>query len=324
MRNTRFLCAMFCTLVLASEFAAAQSTYPARPVRILIGSPASSTADSLARPLAQRLSELYGVQFIVDNRPGATGLIANEHVVKSTPDGYTLLLVPGSQITTVPHVNKRLPYDTLRDFTPIMQTNAFGYVLVTHPSVPAKSVKELLAIARSKPGMLTFASSGTGSGFHLAGELFQSMGKVQMLHVPYKGSPPAILDVLGGRVDMMFLALGLVHSHVKKGTMRLIAVTGAGRAPRAPKVPTIAEAGIPGYEASGWHGVMGPAGLPAEVVTRLNSGLRKVMATQEMRDLWATQGMKVVTNSPQEFAARMKQDYDKYGKLIKTAGINPQ
>ncbi len=320
----KLFCTVLCLFAVAAEFAAAQSPYPSRPVRILIGSPASSTADMLARPLAQKLSELYGVQFIVDNRPGATGLIANEHVVKSAPDGYTLLLVPGSQITTVPHVNKRLPYDTLRDFTPIMQTNAFGYVLVTHPSVPAKSVKDLLAIAKGKPGMLTFASSGTGSGFHLAGELFQSMGKVKMLHVPYKGSPPAIVDVLGGRVDMMFLALGLVHAHVKKGTLRLIAATGADRDPLVPEVPTIAESGIPGYEASGWHGVMGPAALPADIVAKLNSGLRKIMATQEMRDLWAAQGMKVVANSPQEFAARMKQDYDKYGKLIKTAGINPQ
>jgi tripartite-type tricarboxylate transporter receptor subunit TctC len=311
-------------LALAAEFATAQPAYPSRPVRVLIGSPAGSTADVLARPIAQRLSEQLGVPFVVDNRSGATGLIANEHVVKAQPDGHTLLLIPGSQISIVPHVAARLSYDTLRDFTPIMQTNAFGYALVTHPSVPAKSVKDLLAIANEKPGTLTFASSGTGSGFHLAGELFQAMGKVRMLHVPYKGSPPAIIDVLGGRVDMMFLALGLVHPHVKKGALRLIAVTGADRDPLEPGVPTIAQSGIPGYEASGWHGIVGPAGIPADIVTRLNTTLVRIMATQEIRDVWATQGMKVVANSPQEFATRMKQDYEKYGKLIRNAGIKPQ
>lgn len=319
----RKACLLVLTCVAAvAELASAQS-YPARPVRILIGSPAGSTADVLARPIAQRLGEQMGAQFIVDNRPGATGLIANELVVRSPPDGYTLLLIPGSQVTIVPHLTK-LPYDTLRDFTPVMQTNAFGYALVLHPGVPARSVRELLAIARAKPGLLSFASSGTGSGFHLAGELFQTLGKVKMLHVPYKGSPPAIVDVLAGRVDMMFLALGLVHPHVKAGKMRLLAATGAERDLLAPDVPTIAESGLPGYEASGWHGLLGPAHVPGEIVGRLNASLVKLMQTQEIRDIWATQGMKVVYGTPGEFAARMRSDHEKYGRLIKTAGIKPE
>lgn len=323
MVNRGTIHALACAMALVCDFAAAQPAYPSRPVRILIGAPPGSTSDVLARPLAQRLSEQHGVQFIIDNRSGATGLIANELVVKAPPDGHTLLLIPGSQITIVPHVT-RLSYDTLKDFTPIMQTNAFGYALVTHPSVPAKSVKELLAIGRARPGTLTYASSGTGSGFHLAGELFQALGKVRMLHVPYKGSPPAIIDVLGGRVDMMFVGLGLVHPHVKKGTLRLLAATGADRDPLEPGVPTIAEAGIPGYEASGWHGMVGPAGMPQDIVARLNSSLVKIMSTQEIRDLWATQGMKVVANTPQEFAARMRLDNEKYAKLIRSAGIKPE
>jgi tripartite-type tricarboxylate transporter receptor subunit TctC len=316
--------ALLCIVTLISNTAGAQSAYPARPVRILIGSPAGSTADVLARPIAQRLSEQHGVQFIIDNRAGATGQIANELVAKAAPDGYTLLFIPGSQISIVPHLTPHLSYDTLKDFTPIMQTNAFGYALVMHPSVPARSVSELLALARAKPGSLTFASSGAGSGFHLAGELFQRLGKVKMLHVPYKGSPPAIVDVLGGRVDMMFLALGLVHAHVKRGALRLLAVTGSDRDPLEPAVPTIAQSGLPGYEASGWHGIVGPAGVPHEVVSRLNSSLAKIMKSQEIRDFWATQGMKVVVNTPQEFAARMRADHEKYGKLIRTAGIKPE
>ena len=324
MQNRRAALALLCALAASHDALAAQATYPLKPVRVLIGSPAGSTADVLARPIAQRLSEHHGVQFVIDNRSGATGQIANDIVVKAAPDGYTLLMIPGSQISIVPHITPQLTYHPLRDFTPIMQTNAFGYALVVNAAVPAKSVKELLALARSKPGSMTFASSGTGSGFHLAGELFQALGKVQLLHVPYKGTPPALVDLIGGRVDMMFLALGLAHAHVKKGSLRVLAVTGAERDPLEPEVPTVAEAGVPGYETSGWHGMVGPARMPPDIVKTLNASLVKIMGTPEIREMWAKNGMTVVANTPQEFAARMRSDYEKYGKLIKTVGIKPE
>ena len=312
-------------LLSASAFAAhAQSVYPAKPIRLVLGFPAGTNVDVLARPIAQRMTEMLGQPVVVDNRPGATGLIANEFVAKAPPDGYTLLVAPGSSLTSAPHLKLKMPYDALKDFAPIIQINSFPQVLIVNPTVPAISVRDLIAIARAKPGMLTFGSSGTGSAFHLAGELFKSMAKVDMLHVPYKGGNLALNDLLGGRLDLMFYSLAIANPQIKAGKLRAIAVTGLKRDPLQPQVPTVDESGLKGYEIIGWHGFLAPAATPQEIVRRVNATVAKILGTAEIRELWASQGMEVVINTPEQFAQRIRSDYEKYGRIVQAVGIRPE
>ena len=296
-------------------------TYPSRTVRILVGSPAGSIVDLLARPIAQRLAEMLGQQVIVDNRPGATGAIANELVARAQPDGHTLLASPNSFLVVNPHLNPKLPYDVFRDFAPITQISVFHHVLVVHPSVPAKNVRELIALARSRPGAMLFASSGVGSGFHLSGEMLKSMARIDIVHVPFKGTPTVVIDLLAGRVDMTFLSLSLVQIHIKTGKLRAIGVTGLKRDPLLPDVPTLDESGLRGFEIAGGHAVFAPAGTPREVIERLNAAIIRILGTAEMRELWASQGMQVVTTTPEQLGNLLREQYARYGKLIKTVGI---
>jgi tripartite-type tricarboxylate transporter receptor subunit TctC len=298
--------------------------YPSKPIRLIMGFPPGSTVDILARPVAQRLTEALGQPVIVDNRSGATGIIANELVAKAPPDGYTLLSAPSSSLTSTPHLNDRLPYDALRDFVPVAQLSAFGYVLVVHPSVPAKTLRDLIALARSRPSGLAYGSSGTGSGFHLAGELFQKMAKIKLLHVPYKGGPPGVTDLLAGRIDFMFYSLAVIQSQVKAGKLRVLAVTAPQRDPLLPDVPTMAEGGVPGYEATGWHGIFAPGGTSREIVERLNTQVVRILATPEVREIWLQQGMGTSSANPAQLAQRMRADYDFYGRLIREAGIKSE
>jgi tripartite-type tricarboxylate transporter receptor subunit TctC len=317
------------TLAFASGLIAAwpcaqAQTYPAKPIRLVLGFPAGTNVDILARPVALRMSEALGQQVIVDNRPGATGLIANELVAKSAPDGYTLLVAPGSSLTSTPHLRIKMPYDSLKDFVPIAQMNSFPQVLIVNPGVPAKTVKELIALAREKPGVLTYGSSGVGSAFHLAGELFASMAKVKMLHVPYKGGNLALTDLIGGRIDVMFYSLAVALPQIKAGKVRAIAVTGLKHDALMPELPTVDESGLRGYDITGWHGFFAPAGTPRAIVDRLNSAIGKILGTQEIRDLWASEGMEVVITTPEQFAQRVRADYEKYGRIVKAVGIKPE
>jgi tripartite-type tricarboxylate transporter receptor subunit TctC len=307
-------------LLLAAGTGAAAG-YPDRPIRLIMGFPPGSTVDILARPVAQRLSEAFGQPVIVDNRSGATGIIANELVARAQPDGYTLLAAPSSSLTSTPHLAARLPYDALRDFVAVAQLSAFGYVLVVNPALPAKSLRELMALANSRADGLTYGSSGTGSGFHLAGELFQRLGKVKLLHVPYKGGPPGVTDLMAGRIDFMFYSLAVIHPQIRAGKLRVVAVTAAQRDALLPDVPTMAEGGVPGYEASGWHGIFAPGGTPRAVVGRLNAEVVRILGLPEVRDIWAQQGMGITSADPARLARRMREDYDFYGKLIRDAGI---
>ena len=304
--------------------AAAQAAYPSKPVRLVLGFPPGTNVDLLARPIAARMSEAFQHPVIVDNRAGATGLIANEFVAKAPPDGYTLLVAPGSSLTSAPHLKLKMPYDTFRDFTPIIQINAFPNVAIVNPVVPAKTVKELVAIARSRPGVLTFGSSGVGSAFHLSGELFKTLAKVDMLHVPYKGGNLALNDLVGGRIDLLFYTLAVAKPQIDSGKVRAIAVTSLSRDPSLPNLPTVDEAGLKGYEIVGWHGFLAPAGTPREIVDRINALVAKILTTREMRELWTSQGMQVVTNTPEQFAKRIRADYEKYGRVIKAVGIQPE
>lgn len=294
--------------------------WPAKPVRLVQGFPPGSTVDVLARPVAARLAEQLGQPVVVENRPGATGVIANEFVARALPDGYTLLAAPSSSLTSTPHLNPALPY-ALRDFTPVAQLSAFAYVLVTHPGVPVKSVRDLIVIARAKPGFVSYGSTGTGSGFHLAGELLARLAKLDLLHVPYKGGPPGITDLLGGRIDFMFYSYAVIRPLIDAGKLRVVATTGARRDPAIPAVPTLAESGLPGYEASGWHGIFAPVAVPRDIVERLNALVVRMMGTQEMREIWAAQGMGTSAATPTQLADRMRADYEFYGRLIRDAGI---
>ena len=306
------------TVVAGSAVAAG---YPERPIRLIMGFPPGSTVDILARPVAQRLSEAFGQPVIVDNRSGATGIIANELVSKAQPDGYTLLAAPSSSLTSTPHLATRMPYDALRDFVAVAQLSAFGYVLVVNPAVPAKTLRELMALANARPDGLTYGSSGTGSGFHLAGELFQRQGKVRLLHVPYKGGPPGVTDLIAGRIDFMFYSLAVIQPQIRAGKLRVLAVTAGQRDPLLPDVPTMAEGGVPGYEATGWHGIFAPGGTPKEVVGRLNAQVVRILGLPEVREIWAQQGMGITNADPARLARRMREDFDFYGKLIREAGI---
>jgi tripartite-type tricarboxylate transporter receptor subunit TctC len=312
-------------LACAATFATTSvaQTYPSKPIRVLHGFAPGSAIDVFSRPLAQKLSEALGQQVLVDARPGATGTIANELVSKATPDGYTLLAAPGSAMASTPHIYA-IRYKAL-DFTPIIQISDFSYVLIAHPAVPARSARELIALAKAKPGMLTFGSTGVGSGFHLAGELFCSMAGINLLHVPFRGGgTAAVIDVVAGRVDLMWDSLGVVRPYVEAGRLRVIGVTGERRAAALPQAPTIAESGLPAYHITGWHGILGPPGLPREIVNTLNTTVAKILATPEVKQLWNTLAMEIVPNTPEQFRERLRFDYERYGKLIKAIGLKPQ
>jgi tripartite-type tricarboxylate transporter receptor subunit TctC len=313
------------TLVAATIFAATASgafaaDYPTKPIRLVVPFSAAGTTDFLARAIAQKLGQNMGTTVIVDNRPGAGGNIGSDIVAKSDPDGYTLLLGTVGTHAINASLYKKMPYDTVKDFAPITLVASVPNIVVVHPSVPAKSIKELLALAKSKPGQLTFASSGNGSSIHLSGELFKSMAGVDMLHVPYKGSGPAVSDLIGGQVNMMFDNMPSSLPHVKAGRLRAIAVTSAKRSPAAPDVPTIAESGVPGYEAVAWFGVLAPAGTPPAIVNKLNAEIVKVLKSPDVAQRLASQGAEPVSNTPEEFSAYIKTEMVKWAKVIKASG----
>jgi tripartite-type tricarboxylate transporter receptor subunit TctC len=312
------------SLIAALGATAYAQTWPSKVVRVVTGSVAGGGADVTGRPIAQRMSEMLKQQVIIDNRPGAAGLLANDLVAKSAPDGYTLLLTPGSFLIITSYLNARPPYNPQTVLTPIVQADVYNFVVVVHPSVPAKNAKELLAVAKARPGALTFVSSGVGSNFHLAGELFKLRGRVDMLHVSYKGSPQAIVDLMAGRADVMFVGIPAVMTHIKSGRLRAVGVTGTKRNPLMPDVPTVAESALPGYEIVGWEGFFAPIGTPREIVNRVNAMVNEILQTPEMRELWASKGVDFVPNTVEQFAARVRDDYDNTGKLIKAAGIKPE
>ncbi len=322
MKMYRIATVLFSGVALASTVFA--QPWPSKVVRVVTGSVAGGGADVTGRPIVQRMSEMLKQQVIIDNRPGAAGLLANDLVAKSAPDGYTLLLTPGSFLIITSYLNARPPYDPQTLFTPVVQVDTYNFVVVVHPSVPAKNAQELLAVARARPGALTFVSSGIGSNFHLAGELFKLRGKVDMWHVPYKGSPQAIVDLMAGRADVMFVGIPAVLSHIKSGRLRAVGTTGLKRNPLFPDLPTVAESALPGYEIVGWEGFFAPIGTPREIVNRVNAMANEILQTAEMRELWASKGVDFIPNTPEQFAARVRDDYENTGRLIKVAGIKAE
>ncbi|HTQ73005.1 MAG TPA: tripartite tricarboxylate transporter substrate binding protein [Burkholderiales bacterium] len=310
----------FAALLFASlAGTAAAQTYPAHPVRIVIPLSPGGTTDVPGRMVAQKLSETLGQQFFVENKAGAGGTIGSDFVAKSRPDGYTLLLT-ASPFVISPHVYKSMPYNALADFAPVIRIATGPYVLVVHPSLGVKSVKELIALAKKQPGKIDFASSGNGGAQHLVTELFMYMAGIKLNHVPYKGSGPAQQDLISGIVKMSFVGTPIAIPHMKAGRLNALGVSTAKRSPEMPEVPTIAEAGVPGYEASVWIGLLAPAGTPAEIIAKLNGEIAKLMRTDEFHKLMLTTGMEPDPDTPEQFGAFLKEDYDKWGKVVRESG----
>ena len=296
-------------------------TYPTKPIRIVIPFPPGGTTDILGRIAAQKLSEALGQQVVADNRPGAAGNIGAEQVAKAAPDGYTLITLPGSTLTIHPSLYAKLPFDPLKDFAPITILAAVPNALVVHPSLPVRNVKDLIAFAKSRPGQLNYASTGAGQSTHLSMELFKTMAGVKITHVPYKGSAPAVADLLGGHVPMMFDNMPSALPHVKAGKLRAIAVSTLKRSPVAPDIPTVAESGLPGFEVSVWFSVMAPANTSKEIVDRLHRVLVKALQSADVRERLATQGAEPIGNTPEQFTDQMKRDIVKWAKVVRDANI---
>lgn len=309
-------------LCFAAPGIAPAADYPARPLRILTPFSAGSTTDIIARPIAARLTELWGQPVVVDNRAGAGGAIAAEITAKATPDGHTLMIGATGPNTVNPSLLKNLPYDSARAFAPITLTAVNNLLLAVPASLPAKTVKELIELAKSKPGQLRFASSGVGSSPHLAGELLKSLAGVDITHVPYKGSPQYLVDLLAARVDMSLGAAGPVIPHARAGRLRLLGVSASKRDPTLPEVPTIAEAGVPGFEVIGWYGLITTAGTPVPVVRKLHSEVSRILATPEVKTIYANAGMDAVNSkSPEEFANYIDGERAKWARVIKAAKL---
>ena len=301
--------------------AACAAGYPVRPIRVILPVPAGGTPDVMVRLVTPAISAELGQQLVVDNRVGAGGLIGGEIAAHATPDGYTLFMSSPGPLTIVPHLRKKIPYDAMRDFVPISLVSIGPFLLLAHPSVPVKSVKDLIALARSEPGKLNYGSAGTGSANHLAMELFKGMAGIDIRHIPYKGGPQAVIDLLSGRINLMFNSIAPVLQHIRAGRLRVLGIGSLQRAPLLPDVPTIAESGVPGFEAVSWFGLVAPAKTPAAILKRLNRVVVEVMHRPEIRQRFETLGAIPVGSSSQEFGALIRSESQKYGKLVQRLGL---
>jgi tripartite-type tricarboxylate transporter receptor subunit TctC len=311
-------------LLLAAQFASAQGTYPTRPIRFIAPFPPGGATDTLCRVLAQKLSDNLGQPVTVDNRPGASGNIGHELAMKAPADGYTLLLTNSSTLTTNPHLFKSLPFDPVADFAPVSLVATAGQVLVVHPSVPASSVAELVALAKARPGQLNFGSGGKGIQSHISGEMFKSMTGVNIVHVPYKGTVQAVADLVAGQVQLVFADMVPAMPHIKSGRLRPLAVTIAERSPALPDVPTMIEAGVPGYSATLWWAVALPKGAEPVLVQKLNGELKHVIALPDVRERYASLGMNPAQSTPREVTELIRADTLKFGPILKAAGVEPE
>jgi tripartite-type tricarboxylate transporter receptor subunit TctC len=301
--------------------ALAQQDYPTRPIRIVVPSSPGGGTDILARQIAQKLTERWGQQVIVDNRPGAGQMIGIELVAKAAPDGYTLVMTATPlALNTV--LYKKVPYDPVRDFAPISQVAAMPNIIVTHPALPARTIRELIALAKSHPGQLVYASSGVGTGPHLSMELFLTMAGVKMGHVPYKGTNPGMIDTMAGQIQVLMSTLLPPLPHIKTGRLRALGVTSSKRVSSLREVPTVAEAGVPGYEVVGWYGIAAPANTPRDVINKLYSEIANILQSPETREKLAADGAEPVGSTPEQFTAFIQSEIDKWSRVVKSSGIH--
>jgi tripartite-type tricarboxylate transporter receptor subunit TctC len=311
-----------CVLVATSSAPLAQD-YPTRPVKIIVPFAAGGPADVYARFLAQRLQDAMGQPFVVDDRPGGGSIVGTDAAAKSAPDGHTLLVMSNTHTVNESLIPNK-PFVLTRDFVPIAPINYSDLVMVVHPSVKAKTLAEFIALAKAEPGKLNYASSGPGTPYHMAGELFKAMAGVDIVHVPYKGSSGARTDIIGGQVQMMFDAVTTMSEHVKAGQVRALGTTGKVRSTVLPEVPTIGEAGVPGYEATIWIGLIAPKGTPPAIVNRLNAEITKIVAKPEVKREWAAQGATGMTMTPEEFGRYINADIVKWERIVKISGAKPE
>jgi tripartite-type tricarboxylate transporter receptor subunit TctC len=309
-------------LVCASVWAQA-GAYPERPVRVVVPFPPGGGIDNMARHTGQKLAETLSTQFVIDNRSGAGGAIGTDHAARAAPDGYTLLFSSTSPMSINPHINK-VGYDPVRSFSAIALVASSPQMLVVPPSLPVKTVKELIALAKARPGALSFASSGRGTIIHVAAEMFAQRAGIELLHVPYKGAAPAVVETMTGQVTMLVAAYSSVAAQVRAGRLRALAVTGSKRMALAPDVPTLAESGLAGYESIQWWALSGPAGLPAPVVDRLNAAVNRILAADDLKKRFAAEGAEPGGGTPEQLAAFVKKDYEKWGAVIQAVGIKQQ
>ena len=311
---------VLCTALAALPCAALAQSYPTKPIRLIVPFAPGGVADVVGRTITPRLSEALGQPILVDNRGGAGGTLGTAIGAKSPPDGYTLILPAASHATT-PGLYRKLPFDPVKDFAGVAQLVTVPYLLVIHPSLPAKTVKEFIALAKSKPGELTYGSAGNGSSNHLAGELFKSMSGANIVHIPYKGSAPAMVDLLGGHIPFMFDAINTSLPHMKTGRIRAIGIGTLKPSRVAPELPTIASQGLPGYEANTWIGVLAPAGTPRDVINLLNGHIVKILRVPEIQERLSNQGAEPVGSSPEQFDAFLASEVRKWGKVITNAKV---
>jgi tripartite-type tricarboxylate transporter receptor subunit TctC len=309
------LLALFAAIPLASA-----QTYPAKAIKLIVPFPPAGSTDISARAVAGKLGERLGQAVVIENKPGAGGNIGTDVVAKAAPDGYTLVVGTVGTHAINAGLYSKMPYDNVKDFAPVILLSSTPNVLVVYPKLPVNSVKDVIALARSKPGEMTFASSGSGTSIHLSGELFRSMAGLQMTHIPYKGSGPMQIDLMSGQVNMSFDNLSAAMAQIKAGRLRALAVTGTSRSPMLPDVPTVAEEGLPGYEATSWNGVFAPAGTPKDIIEKLNRELNAILASPETRKFFAEQGGEAGGGTPEQLGAFVRSETAKWSKVVKESG----
>jgi len=298
--------------------------YPSKPIRLIVPFPAGGGVDYIGRIVGKGLSERLNQQVVIDNRPGANGILALENLKSAPPDGYTIAAVSAGPLAVNPFIYKKLPHDTLKDFTQIANMVNFPLLLVSHPSLPVKNVRELIALAKARPGEVSYASPGAGNSSHLANELFNAMAKVNILHIPYKGMAPAVVSVVSGEGNILFASIPSILGHVRAGRVRALGVGNATRVPSLPDFPTVAESGLPGFEAYAWAGMVGPAGVPRDIVLRLSKEIVAILNQKDVIDRMLADGTVPTPSGPDEFIAYMKSELKKWGDVVKLAGIKPE
>ena len=320
--NRRFAAACAALAALALPAGAFAQAYPGKSVKIIVPFAPGGPADIYARVLGEKLQGALGQSFVVENRPGGGAIVGTDAVAKSAPDGYTLLMMSNTH-TVNESLFREKPYQLLRDLVPVAPVNYSDLVMVVHPSVPVSTLAEFIALAKAKPGSLNYASSGPGTPYHMAGELFKAMAGVDVVHVPYKGSSGARTDILGGQVHMMFDAITTMAPNVRAGKLKALGTSGKARSTVLPEVPTVSEAGVPGYDAVIWLGIMAPAGTPKPIIDRLNAEITRATAAAELKEAWAKQGAVAMSMSPEEFARFMRDDIEKWSRIVRISGAKP-